>query len=232
MECIGAMSGQAIRLENIAKSYEADTAEVPVLRGVSLSVEEAQSLAITGTSGSGKSTLMHIMGLLDRPSSGRVEIGGREVARMSDDETAALRNACIGFVFQSFHLMPRLNALDNVALPLQYRALGQASARREAAAMLERVALGGETARFPHELSGGQKQRVAVARALVGKPTVVLADEPTGTLDTETGSAVLELLLEMGERRGACVVLITHDPKVAARCAREARLVNGALLER
>ena len=232
MECIGAMSGQAIRLENIAKSYEADTAEVPVLRGVSLSVEEAQSLAITGTSGSGKSTLMHIMGLLDRPSSGRVEIGGREVARMSDDETAALRNACIGFVFQSFHLMPRLNALDNVALPLQYRAMGQASARREAAAMLDRVALGGETARYPHELSGGQKQRVAVARALVGKPTVVLAVEPTGALDTETGSAVLELLLEMGERRGACVVLITHDPKVVARCAREARLVNGALLER
>ncbi len=225
------MTGPAIRLEGITKSYRVGSVEVPVLRGVELSVAEAQSVAITGGSGSGKSTLMNIVGLLDRPSSGLVEIGGREIGEMSNDEMASVRNATIGFVFQSFHLMPRLSAVDNVALPLLYRSVPRGTARAEATAMLDRVGLTGELARYPHELSGGQRQRVAVARALVGEPTVVLADEPTGALDADTGDAVLELLLEMGERRGACVVLITHDPKVAERCGRETRLANGVLVD-
>ena len=226
------MSRPAIRLEGITKSYRTGPAVVPVLRGVELCIAEGESVAITGGSGSGKSTLMHIVGLLDQPTSGLVEIGGREIGTMGDDEMASMRNASIGFVFQSFHLMPRLSVVDNVALPLLYRSVARGKAKAEAAAILERVGLAGEIERFPHALSGGQRQRVAVARALVGKPTVLLADEPTGALDPDTGDAILKLLLDMGERRGACVVLITHDPSVAGRCARETRLADGVLVER
>ena len=225
------MTSEAIRLEGITKSYRTGPAIVPVLRGVDLSIAEGESVAITGESGSGKSTLMHIAGLLDEPSDGQIEIGGHAIESMDDDGLARMRNACIGFVFQSFHLMPRLSVVDNVALPLTYRPGARAEGKESARSMLARVGLTEEIERRPHELSGGQRQRVAIARALVGEPTMVLADEPTGALDAETGKSILELLLEMGERSGACIVVVTHDRAVARSCAREVKLVDGVLVQ-
>jgi putative ABC transport system ATP-binding protein len=187
-------------------------------------------LAIVGPSGSGKSTLMHLLGGLDRPTSGQLLIGGRDVSRLSAPEMAALRNRTIGFVFQSFHLLPRSSAVDNVALPLVYAGVRAGERRRRAAEMLDRVGLGHRLRHRPNQLSGGEQQRVAIARALIGAPRLLLADEPTGNLDSATGAEVLALLESLNAESGVAVVLVTHDHEVAARARREIRMRDGLVV--
>ncbi|GLH95480.1 macrolide ABC transporter ATP-binding protein [Phytohabitans aurantiacus] len=214
----------------IARTYELDGVSVPALRGVSLTIDAGDYVAIVGPSGSGKSTLMHLLGALDRPTSGQLVIGGRDVASLSPPEMARLRNETIGFVFQSFHLLPRTSAVDNVALPLVYRGLGARQRRARAAAMLERVGLGHRLQHRPNQLSGGEQQRVAIARALVTDPEVLLADEPTGNLDTVTGAAVLALLEELNAESQVALVLVTHDRDVAARAHRQIVMRDGVIV--
>jgi putative ABC transport system ATP-binding protein len=214
----------------IARTYELDGVSVPALRGVSLTVDAGDYVAIVGPSGSGKSTLMHLLGALDQPTTGQLVIGGRDVATLSAPEMARLRNETIGFVFQSFHLLPRTSAVDNVALPLVYRGLGARQRRARAAAMLERVGLGHRLQHRPNQLSGGEQQRVAIARALVTDPEVLLADEPTGNLDTVTGAAVLALLEELNVESQVALVLVTHDRDVAARAHRQIVMRDGVIV--
>jgi putative ABC transport system ATP-binding protein len=220
----------AIAAVDVTRTYQLDGVVVPALRGVSLAVEDGDYLAIVGPSGSGKSTLMHLLGALDRPTSGRLVIGGRDVARLSAPEMAKLRNSTVGFVFQSFHLLPRTTALDNVALPLVYRGLGASARRRKAAAMLDRVGLAHRVKHRPSQLSGGEQQRVAIARALVTEPAVLLADEPTGNLDTATGHAVLDLLETLNAESGVALVLVTHDRDVAARARWQITMRDGVIV--
>ena len=220
-----------LRLEGIRKSYMFGTVEVPVLRGIDLEVRAGDFLAIMGPSGSGKSTLMSILGLLGRPTSGSYHIDGRDAFSLGDDALSSLRNSRIGFVFQSFNLMPHLTARENVGVPLVYRGVALDDVRRRARAMLEKVGLGDRTGHTPGRLSGGQKQRVAIARALVGEPSVILADEPTGALDGATAEEVMRLLVGLNARDGITIVVITHDASVAARCSRQARIVDGKLYE-
>ena len=189
--------------------------EVHALRGVSLTIRPGDSLAIVGPSGSGKSTMLNLLGALDRPSTGSMLFGGRDVNDLSDVDLARLRNEQIGFVFQSFHLLSRASALDNVALPLVYRGVGRRERRQRALAALEAVGLADRVDHRPNELSGGQQQRVAIARAMVTEADMLLADEPTGNLDSRTGTEVLELLTDLQADRGAALVVITHDPQVA-----------------
>ena len=216
---------------DVVRTYELGGVSVPALRGVSLTIADGDYVAIVGPSGSGKSTLMHLLGGLDRPTDGRLVIGGRDVATLNPGEMAALRNETIGFVFQAFHLLARTSAVDNVGLPLVYRGLGAKARRERAAAMLERVGLAHRINHRPNQLSGGEQQRVAIARALVTDPSVLLADEPTGNLDTATGEAVLELLEELNTASGVAVVLVTHDREVAARAHREIRMRDGVIVE-
>ncbi|MFD0685802.1 ABC transporter ATP-binding protein [Actinomadura fibrosa] len=201
--------------------------DVTALRGVSLRVGAGEFVAILGPSGSGKSTLMHLLGCLDRPTGGTLRIGGRDVAALSDGELAELRNARVGFVFQSFHLLARTSARDNVALPLVYRGVPRAERRRRAGEALAAVGLGHRLGHRPGQLSGGEQQRVAIARALVGDPGVVLADEPTGNLDTRTGHDVMDLLERLNRERGVAVVLVTHEPDIAERARRRIHLRDG-----
>ena len=224
-------AGAVVQLVEIRRSYSTGPVVVDVLRGVNLRVDRGDLTAIMGPSGSGKSTLMNIIGLLDRPSGGRYVLKGREIGSMEDDELAALRNASIGFVFQSFHLLPRLNAWQNVGLPLVYRGMGREEIRSRATDMLEKVGLEARTGYRPNELSGGQRQRVAIARALVGEPELLLADEPTGALDAETGQEIMRLLVDLNGREGVTAVVITHDRAVAAQCGRQVRIRNGQLRE-
>ncbi len=225
----GPADGPAIVATDVTRTYELDGVSVPALRGVSLTVERADYLAIVGSSGSGKSTLMHLLGGLDRPTSGLLVIGGRDVSTLSAHEMARLRNETIGFVFQSFHLLTRTSALDNVALPLVYRGVGRRERRARAAEMLDRVGLAHRMYHRPNQMSGGEQQRVAVARALVTGPEVLLADEPTGNLDTVTGQSVLALL-ESLIADGVAVVLVTHDRDVAARAARQIVMRDGVIV--
>ena len=208
-----------VAVQDVTREYRLEGVTVPALRGVSLTVEPGDFLAIVGPSGSGKSTLMHLLGGLDRPTSGRLLLGGRDVSSLSAAELAGLRNRVIGFVFQSFHLLTRTSARDNVALPLIYRGVRRAERRRLAAEALDRVGLSHRMHHRPNQLSGGEQQRVAIARALVTGPSVLLADEPTGNLDSATAGAVMELLLEHVARRGATLVLVTHDQELARRSA-------------
>ncbi|XVQ16298.1 ABC transporter ATP-binding protein [Spirillospora sp. CA-255316] len=203
--------------------------EVQALRGVSLRIEEGEFAAILGPSGSGKSTLMHLLGCLDRPTSGTLRIAGRNVAELSDGELAELRNSRVGFVFQSFHLLARTSARDNVALPLVYRGLPRAERRRLAVRALATVGLEHRTGHRPGQLSGGEQQRVAIARALVGDPRVVLADEPTGNLDTRTGHEVMDLLERLNRERGVAIVLVTHEPDIAERARRQIHIRDGVI---
>jgi putative ABC transport system ATP-binding protein len=200
---------------------------VSALRGVSLRIDEGEFAAILGPSGSGKSTLMHLLGCLDRPTTGLLRIGGRDVAGLSETELAELRNTAIGFVFQSFHLLARTSARENVALPLIYKGVPRAERRRRATEALATVGLGHRLDHRPSQLSGGEQQRVAIARALVGEPQVVLADEPTGNLDTKTGDEVMELLERLNGERGVAIVLVTHEPEVAARARRQIHVRDG-----
>jgi putative ABC transport system ATP-binding protein len=224
-----AATGAAIVAVDVARTYQLDGVSVPALRGVSLTVEPDDYVAIVGTSGSGKSTLMHLLGALDRPTSGRLLIGGRDVATLSPAEMAKLRNETIGFVFQSFHLLARTTARDNVALPLVYRGVGRRERRERASAMLERVGLAHRLDHRPNQMSGGEQQRVAIARALVTAPSVLLADEPTGNLDSTTGESVLELL-ESLNADGVAVVVVTHDRDVAARAGRQIVMRDGLIV--
>ena len=223
------MTVPAIVATDVSRTYDLDGVSVPALRGVSLTVEPGDYLAVVGTSGSGKSTLMHLLGGLDRPTGGRLMIGGRDVATLSPGEMATLRNETIGFVFQSFHLLARTTAQDNVALPLVYRGVGRRERRARAAAMLERVGLGHRVGHRPNQMSGGEQQRVAIARALVTGPSVLLADEPTGNLDSATGRSVLALL-ESLNADGVAVVLVTHDREVAERAHRQIVMRDGRIV--
>ena len=217
-----------IDLDSISKVYRA-AVPVTALDGVSLNIEPGEFVAIMGASGSGKSTLMNLVGLLDRPSSGSYRFDGREVGRLGDDELATLRRQRMGFVFQSFNLFARKSALDNVALPLTYAGVPRRDRRRRAERMLERVGLADRGHHRPSELSGGQQQRVAIARALVNEPSLILADEPTGNLDSRTGEEILALLHELNER-GVTLVVVTHDELIASRAARIVRLADGRVV--
>ncbi|GIF37055.1 ABC transporter ATP-binding protein [Actinoplanes xinjiangensis] len=220
----------AIVADDVSRTYDLDGVSVQALRGVSLTVEPGDYVAIVGTSGSGKSTLMHLLGGLDRPTGGTLLIGGRDVSTLSPDEMAELRNTTIGFVFQSFHLLARTTAQDNVGLPLVYRGAGRRERRERAAAMLERVGLAHRITHRPNQMSGGEQQRVAIARALVTGPSVLLADEPTGNLDSATGQSVLALLESLVDD-GVAVVLVTHDRDVAARARRQIVMKDGLISE-
>lgn len=219
-----------IEAEDVERTYELDGVSVPALRGVSLSIAADDHVAIVGPSGSGKSTLMHLLGALDRPTKGRLLIDGVDIATLSPPQMAKLRNETIGFVFQAFHLLARTSALDNVALPLVYRGLGQRERRKRAASTLERVGLGHRMGHKPNQLSGGEQQRVAIARALVTEPKVLLADEPTGNLDSATGLAVLELLEELNRDSGVALVIVTHDLGVADRARKRITMRDGVIV--
>ncbi|GGR82720.1 hypothetical protein GCM10010169_28610 [Micromonospora fulviviridis] len=223
------MTVAAIEAVDVSRTYELDGVSVPALRGVSLTIAQGEYVAVIGPSGSGKSTLMHLLGGLDRPTGGRLVIGGRDVATLTAPELATLRNETIGFVFQAFHLLPRTSAVDNVALPLVYRGVGARQRRERAAAMLGRVGLGHRLTHRPNQLSGGEQQRVAIARALVTDPAVLLADEPTGNLDSATGEAVLELLERLNAESGVALVMVTHDPEVAVRARRRIAVRDGLI---
>ncbi|CAN5647817.1 ABC transporter ATP-binding protein [soil metagenome] len=217
----------ALAAVDVTRTYQLDGVAVEALRGVTLRVQGGEYAAIIGPSGSGKSTLMHLLGCLDRPTSGVLEVGGRDIAAMSDTELAQLRNATVGFVFQSFQLLPRTSALDNVGLPLVYRGVRAAERRRRAAEALDVVGLSHRTRHRPSQLSGGEQQRVAIARALVGEPRVLLADEPTGNLDTRSGTEVMAVLERLNAERGVAVVLVTHDQAIAGRARRQVRMRDG-----
>lgn len=219
-----------LRLLNVYKTYGSSQRPIPVLSDVTLTVRAGEFCAITGPSGSGKSTLMNIIGLLDRPTSGRVELDGEAIDIASTAVAAALRNRLLGFVFQSFQLLPRLNAWQNVALPLLYRGLPAERRRPLALAMLEQVGLADRADHRPGELSGGQKQRVALARALVGQPKIVLADEPTGSLDSSSAAEVMALLRDLNGRLGISILMITHDRELARRCDRQIEVLDGRVM--
>ncbi|RPI25134.1 MAG: ABC transporter ATP-binding protein [Chloroflexota bacterium] len=202
--------------------------QVNALQGVSLTIDRGEMVSIMGPSGSGKSTLMNILGCLDRPSGGEYVLDGESVAQLSDDRLAEVRNRKVGFIFQSFNLLPRASALINVELPLRYAGIGHG--RRERARMaLESVGLGDRVDHRPGELSGGQQQRVAIARALVNNPAILLADEPTGNLDSRSGKEIMEIIRSLNQERGATVIIITHDPAIAAQTQRVIRLKDGLL---
>jgi len=215
-----------IQLEDVTRVYRMGDVEVPALRGVNLSIEQGEFVAIMGASGSGKTTLMNTVGCLDRPTSGRYLLEGREVSRLTREELAEVRNATLGFVFQSFNLLPRTSALENVELPLLYAGVGTRERARRAEEALGRVGLAGRLDHSPGQLSGGQQQRVAIARALVTRPKVILADEPTGNLDSKTGVEVMALMQELG-RDGITIVLVTHESDIATYAGRVVVMRDG-----
>ncbi len=220
-----------IRLESIHKSYGSGRNEVKVLRGIDLSVSAGEFLAIMGPSGSGKSTLMNIIGALDRSSSGRYFLDGEDVSGLDEDELADIRNRKIGFVFQTFNLLPRMTAQRNVELPLVYSGAGRAERRERAARALERVGLSDRAGHRPNEMSGGQRQRVAIARALVVNPRILFADEPTGNLDSATGTEIVRLLRDLNRHDGLTIIMVTHNLDLVAEGDRLVRLVEGQVQE-
>ncbi len=225
----GAGAGRLIQVENITRVFHVGGEEVRALRGVTFGISRGEWVAIIGQSGSGKSTMMNVLGCLDTPTSGRYMLNGKDVSRMSDDELAVIRNVEIGFIFQTFQLLPRETALANVELPLVYRGMPARERRERAKAALDKVQLTHRMHHKPNELSGGQRQRVAIARALVSEPSMLLADEPTGNLDSATGEEIVRLFEQL-HNAGHTLVLVTHEPKLAARCPRAIRLSDGEIV--
>ena len=220
----------AIRLRDIKKIYQMGGQELAALNGINLDIKRGEFAALMGPSGSGKSTLMNILGCLDRPTVGSYELEGKEVANLSDDELAMMRNKHIGFVFQNFNLLSRISSLENVALPLVYAGVGVSERRKRAQQVLEAVGLGDRAEHMPNELSGGQRQRVAIARALVNNPEIIMADEPTGNLDTKSTKEIMEIFQEM-HGRGKTIILVTHEPEIAV-CANRQLLVRDGVITR
>lgn len=216
-----------IQLNNINKVYRTKTIETTALDQVNLNVAKGEFLSIMGPSGCGKSTLLNIMGLIDEPTSGQVIIDGQSISNYTSKATSRFRNEKLGFIFQSFHLIPDLTVIDNVELPLLYRNVNAKQRREMAAAALESVGLGNRKSHFPSQLSGGQKQRVAIARAVVGRPAIILADEPTGNLDSVMGDEVMDILLKLNEEQGTTIVMVTHDERMAKKTHRLVRLYDG-----
>lgn len=219
-----------LNLQHIYKNYYQEKIEVPVLKDINFTVEEGEYVAIMGPSGSGKTTLMNIIGCLDKPTSGTYELEGQDVQKLNDKELSDLRLESIGFVFQSFHLMPRETALENVSLPLSYTNAKKKERIERATKALERVGLGDRITFRPTQLSGGQKQRVAIARAMVNNPRILLADEPTGALDSKSGEQIMELFSKLNAE-GVTLIMITHDPKVAAHAKRIIQIIDGEIYE-
>lgn len=216
-----------IRLRGIKKNFRVGILDLPVLKGIDLDIYNGEMAAITGTSGGGKSTLMNIIGLLDEPTSGTYAFEGREVVNLDDDELSGIRNEKIGFVFQQFNLLPRLSAAENVAIPLLYRGESIRRSNLIARSFLEKVGMGERADHNPMELSGGQQQRVAIARALAGNPSIILADEPTGALDTRVGQEIMDLFLRLNKEDAITIVMITHDPRIAAQCEKRFNICDG-----
>ena len=225
------MEVPAIKFENVWKIYKLGTVEVAALRGLSIEIKRGEHLAMMGPSGSGKSTFLHLAGALDRPTRGRVLIEGRDPSKLNDDELSKLRNRYIGFVFQTFNLIPRLTALENVMLPLVVRGVDGSERRRRAIEALEQVGLGDRINHRPTELSGGEQQRVAIARAIVTRPRIVLADEPTGNLDSVSAKEIVKVLSRLNRELGITVVVVTHDPEVASAAQRVVKIRDGVIYE-
>lgn len=219
-----------IRMKDVKKEYHVADVLVRALQGVSFEVRRGENITIMGPSGSGKSTLMNMIGCLDRPTSGLVEIGGKNTAEMTEKELAYLRNITVGFVFQQYFLLPSMNILENVMLPLRYQGIDRKESRRMAEEALVKVGLQDRLGHTPSELSGGQKQRAAIARATVTKPSIILADEPTGALDSETGRRVLEIFSEIN-KQGTTVIIVTHDPNIGAHAPRQISILDGKILQ-
>ena len=223
------MANTVVRLDNVVKTYSMGENEVHALRGISFTIEQGEFLSIMGPSGSGKSTCMNMIGCLDRPTSGIVEINGKETAKMSEKELAVLRNKTVGFVFQQYHLIPAMNVLENVMLPLKYQKVDKAERVERAIKALEAVGLGERIKHRPHELSGGQKQRVAIARAMITLPKILLADEPTGALDSATGKQVMEMFARINKEDGTTIIIVTHDPGIGSSTRRCIRILDGRI---
>jgi putative ABC transport system ATP-binding protein len=223
------MNGPVIVSTDLVKTYRMGKIMVEALRGISLEIQRGEVIAIMGPSGSGKSTLMNLLGCLDRPNSGEYILDGETVSRLSDNKLAHIRNRKVGFIFQSFNLLPRVSALENVELPLRYSGVNHHRQRAQQA--LEAVGLSDRMKHRPSELSGGQQQRVAIARALVNNPAIVMADEPTGNLDSKSGREIMDLLLSLNRERAMTVIIVTHDPAIASQTQRTIRLRDGLLEE-
>ncbi len=219
-----------LSLVDIRKTYRLGPIDLDVLKGITMTVEKGELLTVIGPSGCGKSTLMHIMGLLEQPSFGSYSIEGTKIAYDNDREISRIRNLKIGFVFQAYHLLPRLTAVENVGIPLAYRGVQDEEIKARSMEYLKKVEMDGRAHHKPNELSGGQNQRVAIARALAGRPSIVLADEPTGALDSRTGREIMGLFKRLNEEEGMTIVVITHDPKIAAQCNRKVEMRDGVIV--
>lgn len=222
--------GPLIELKEIIKQFNIAETTTTILHGISLSIAHGEMVAIMGASGSGKSTTMNIIGLLDRATQGQYWLNGKNVSTLDEDSMAEIRNLTIGFVFQQFYLLPRLTAWQNVELPLSYRSLSKAEIKQRVAAVLEKVGMSDRMHHRPSELSGGQQQRVAIARALVGEPQLILADEPTGALDSHTSEEVMNLFTHLNQQEGRTIVIITHDKEVARACQRIITISDGKII--
>ena len=220
-----------LQAKNVTKFYRLGETDVHALKGVDITINKGEFVAITGTSGSGKSTLMHILGCLDVPTTGDLFIDDQNVAHMSSDQLAAVRNKKIGFVFQRFHLLPDLTALDNVALPQLYAGESEETAREKARSLLKMVELGDRMDHYPYQLSGGQQQRVAVARSLVNNPSIILADEPTGNLDSATGDTIMAMFKKLNDEQQVTLILVTHEPDIARKTKRIIELLDGRIVK-
>ena len=225
------MSDTVVKLTDVIRTYVMGENTVYALRGISFEITQGEFLAIMGPSGSGKSTCMNMIGCLDRPTSGIVEINGKETAKMSEKELAVLRNKTVGFVFQQYHLIPSMNVLENVMLPLKYKRVEKKERVELAKQALDSVGLSDRISHRPHELSGGQKQRVAIARAMVTSPKILLADEPTGALDSKTGIQVMKLFKEINEKKGTTVIIVTHDQGIGSSMNRYIKILDGQIID-
>ena len=223
------MNPLMLDIVDIHKSYRVGPTEVKVLKGINLQVEKGELLAIIGPSGSGKSTLMHMLGLLEKPDTGTYHIDGTRVIYDNDRALSTLRNRKIGFVFQQYHLLPKLSAIENVGVPLTYRGIKEAEVRKKCMEYLAKVDVQDRAGHRPNEMSGGQQQRVAIARALIGSPAIILADEPTGALDTKTGAEIMDLFKRLNREEGITMLIITHNPKLAEQCGRSVKIIDGMI---